>query len=383
MSDAVDDFIKNMPAMAAEEDKKREVQAKKLLVDENRYSNELARITKTADETARAQNTSFDLLSQDAIEKIQKDNMEYIQAARKALRFINREFDAIVGYFRKNLILIGAYSGHGKSTAVANIARETLRQISKVTNKPCKVLIITNEEKTEDVFNRITCLIHGWNYVNHDKFTDEQIATFHKFIPILGKYMTVVDDNFNGVPGTTTSLEGICGIFDNMIRDGTYYDSVLFDYYQNVTYSKENPKMSEFEVQALLSHKLDQYKNTYNAPITVMAQCDPPDDANTPFMYRIKGRKLIFAKATMVLEMVAEQEKQRTTWTVWKSRFTNSIGKEFHTTFDKGKILPYDPEMAKKIMAANEEKEADKIMLKNIGTDGKDIKMIDVTPKKE
>jgi hypothetical protein len=378
MADEVEDWKSDFEERAKAEDKKAEVQAKKLIIDENRYNVELARIAKTADEASRANSTNFGLMSPEAIAKVQTDNIEYIMAARGKLNFITAIFSKVVPFFRKNLILIGAKSGHGKSTTVANIARETLRQIDPTTGKPPRVLVITNEEKTEDVYNRVTCLLKGWHYVNHDEFTDEQVKAFNDFIPVLSKYMNVVDDNYNNVPGMTTSLEGVCQIFDNMLRDGTYYHAVIFDYYQNVTYSKDFPSMTEFEVQAALSHKLDQYKNSYPAPIVVMAQCDPPDEANTPFMFRIKGRKLIFAKATLAMEMVAEPEMLRTQWEVWKSRFTNSIGKKFYTAYDKGKITVYDDEFAKKVMAMKENDMHDATLLGNLGK-----KPVDDKGKKE
>lgn len=355
MSDEVGDFKANFQARADEGAKIREVKAKKLLVEENRYSLEIERIQKNAEETAKSRSTDFGLMSKETMDRVRRENIEYIESARKALMFINPSFDNIIPFFRKNLILMCGKSGHGKSTTVANIARQTLAQRSQMTGNPARVLVITNEEKTEDVYNRVTCLIHKWHYVNHNKFTDEQLQTFDRFIPILGKFLTVVDDNYNGIPGQTTSIEGICNIFDNMIRDGIQYDAVIIDYYQNVTYSKERPHMTEFEIQAALCHKLDQYKNLYPAPIILLAQCDPPDDKGTPLIYRIKGRKLIFAKATVVIEMVADTENLITKWEVHKSRFTNAIGKKFNTAYNKGKIDILDEDFRRQVAAMKEE----------------------------
>lgn len=381
MSDAVDDWNTSFKDLADAENKKREVQAKKLLVDENRYNVELARIERTADELARAENTNFGLMTAEQVAEVRKENIDYIMAARKALKFINRAFGGIMPYFRKNLILIGGDSGHGKSTCVANLVKETMAQISHLTGRPANVLVITNEEKREDVFNRVTCLVKGWHYVNHDQFTDEQLKIFDQFIPMLSQYMNVVDDNYNGVSGMTTSLEGICQIFDNMLRDGTMYDAIIIDYYQNITYSKESPSMGQYEVQALVCHKLDQYKNVYPAPIVIMAQCDPPDEAKTPFKFRLKGAKMLFTKATLAIEMTRDADLLKTIWEVHKSRFTNAIGKKFDTAYNKGKIDIYDDEFIKKIVSLKEERMNDAALLKNIGKDGKDEKPVDEDKK--
>jgi hypothetical protein len=382
MSDAVEDFKKKFDEAAATEDKIRELKAKKLIIDEKRINVELDRITKFAEEDAKALNTNFGQMTQADIEQLVRDNTEYIEAARKARTFINKEFDGKVPFFRKNLILLGGKTGEGKSTTVANIAKATMQQVDS-NGKPGRVMILTNEEKREDVFNRITCLVKGWHYTNHDKFTDEQLQEFNRFMPILAKNLTVVDDNYNGVAGTTTSLEGVCGVFDNMIRDGIHYDAIVYDYYQNCTYSKDDPGLTEYEVQAALCHKLDQYKNVYPAPIVVMAQCAPQDDKHTPFEYRIRGRKLICAKATLIMEMTAEREFLRTQWEIHKSRFTEAVGGKFYTGYNKGAFVKYDDAFANKIKNMRESMLADKAKLAGVGKDGKDEKPVDTEPKKE
>ena len=141
-----------------------------------------------------------------------------------------------------------AQSGEGKSTTVANIIASTIRQISPVTGKVCRVLVITNEEKAEDVYNRITCFSHGWAYTEHHAFTDLQINTFENYIPILAKKITVIDDSFGSKPGcpvsgVTTSIEGIQAIFDNIIANQIHYDAILIDYYQHISTSKKTPEL--------------------------------------------------------------------------------------------------------------------------------------------
>ena len=117
---------------------------------------------------------NFGRLTQDAISELVASNDEYMQAAKNAMMFINEEFGKLVPYFRKNVILIGGDTGDGKSTTVANIIFQTISRVNPATGKAGKVLVLSNEEAPEDFYNRVTSIMKGWAYTNHDQFTDEQ-----------------------------------------------------------------------------------------------------------------------------------------------------------------------------------------------------------------
>jgi hypothetical protein len=225
-------------------------------------------------------------------------------------------------------------------------------------------LVLSNEEKSEDVYNRITCLIKGWHYVNHDKFTEEQVEIFNQYIKGLSSMVTVIDDNFGGASGTTTTLEGICQVFDNLIANNQHYDAIILDYYQNCKESRKTPHMNEWEVQAALARKLDQYKNIYPAPIIVFAQvAQSEDDRRVPFKTRIEGRKVILNVCTCCLEMVANRKELTTEWMIHKSRFNESVGEKVTTGYDKGSYVLYDDKFREKvsqIKAAREKADLDK-----------------------
>ena len=271
------------------------------------------------------------------------------------MSFINKTFDGVVPFFRKNLILIGAQTGFGKSTAVANIAFRIKEQMNPTTGKPRTTLVITNEEQAEDVYNRGTSLAMGWSYTNHSSFTDEQTEVYRKAIPAwaAGGLITVIDNTHGGSHGVTTSLEGIESIFENLLANKIYYDVVIIDYYQNIINSKRDQSMSENEVQARLSRMLERYKNIYPAPIVLMAQMKPQDrEQRTPWQERIKGRKIIADCCTFITEMAANFENQTTEWTVWKSRFTQVVGKQFTTGWEKGRYVEHNAEFISKVEAA-------------------------------
>lgn len=334
MSDTKEAFEKNMEL----EKLKADTAAKRAVLDAKRVSSQLELVEQNERDMAQARATDFGALTDEQIAKLQQENDEYMEAAKNAMTFIIPEFDNLVPFFRKNFILIGARTGEGKSTAVANIAFTMLQ-------KGKRVLVLTNEEKAEDFYNRVTALSMGWHYTNHNKFTDEQKITFKRGIKALasnGK-LTVVDNNHNGSTGVTTTLEGIATVFDNLIAKQEYYDVVLIDYYQNIIHSQKYPHLSENEAQSRLSRMMDKYKNTYPAPIVMMAQINAPDEKDkTPFQYRIKGRKIIMDPATFAVEMIRNTEGSFTKWVVHKSRFTEAIGKDIKTGYDKGRFVKYD-----------------------------------------
>lgn len=359
--DTKQDFANDLKQAAELEKKIAEVKAIELEVRQHKalaQKHKIDEANKNYDLSAKA---SYGLLSDDKIKKLQHENTAYIEAAQNSLTFIDsKTFKGVVPFFRKNLIFIGAKTGEGKSTAVANIVRQLISEVNPFTKKFRRLLVITNEEKAEDFYNRITCLIFGWHYVNHDKFTPQQLKTFNDYLPLLARLVTVIADDHNGGSGCTTSVEGFEQIMENLIRNEEWYDAILIDYYQNFTYSQKDPTMNEWAAQAKLANLLDRYKNIYPAPIVIFGQITPAEEGkeNTkPFEYRIKGRKQILVPATFAMEMVAERGLFRTSWIIHKGRFSEEVGKTIYTGYDKGRFVAYDQAFKEKTLKAIEDKQ--------------------------
>jgi hypothetical protein len=162
-------------------------------------------------------------------------------------------------------------------------------------------------------------------------------------------------DVYEGVSGLTTSVEGIEGIFNNLLKDyengKSIYDTVIIDYFQNVRYSKLDPKLDEFMCQRKLAGILDQMKLRYPGPIVIMAQMKKmvDEEDSTPFNVRFKGSKLICDKATFICELIPERKLFRSKWKVHKSRFTEAVGQSIYTGYDKGKFVPYSVDFQKNV----------------------------------
>lgn len=358
MSEVKKNFMADLTELQEVERKKAELAKKKLQVEERRIEAQIEKIAENDRNLELAKNAKYGVLSPEQIEEIRKANAEYMHAARTKMRFINKEFDNVVPFFRKNLIFIGAKTGEGKSTAVGAITREVISQYKdEAKTKRRRVLIITNEEKKEDVYNRITCQIMGWHYANHDQFTEHQLKTFDQMFAVLAPLVTVIDDAHTGGIGATTTPEGLQIIFEGLLRDQEFYDTILIDYYQNYTWSQKDHTMNEWQVQSRVASLLDKYKNIYPAPIVIFGQVQPDSEENPkPFEFRIKGRKQIIVPATMVMEMVARREDLMTEWFVHKSRFNEYVGKSVKTGFDQGQFVAYDEAWRTKVNEIKEKR---------------------------
>jgi HrpA-like RNA helicase len=72
--------------------------------------------------------------------------MNILKLQKKSMVFMNDRFRLVVPYFQKNLILIGADTGDGKSTTVANAIYSTITKINPATGKYGRVMVLSNEE---------------------------------------------------------------------------------------------------------------------------------------------------------------------------------------------------------------------------------------------
>jgi archaellum biogenesis ATPase FlaH len=268
-------------------------------------------------------------------EKLNQENVEYLENAAASPEFLTDDFSDIVPFFEKNLIIIGAKSGEGKSTISANIALGTIQQ-----NKHC--LMITNEEVDTDVFNRVTCLLKGWPYNNHKSFTKEQVKTFGDNYVLLGKRLSVINDMSNGTGGTTTTIQGLKGILDKVIASEIKPGCIIIDYFQNINEDIDAIGEGEYFVLKKVASLLDKYRKYVGCPIVVMVQMKAESDESSDFKFRIEHCKEIYTKSTCALEVKADRENRRTVFSVRKARFTDSLGKDVHVGFDRGRYVKYD-----------------------------------------
>jgi energy-coupling factor transporter ATP-binding protein EcfA2 len=340
------------------------LKADRLFISERKTKIEKEKLLEGDRSESIAKEADFNLLSDAQIDKMIADTKSYMEAARHKMLFIDETFNSIVPFHKGNFILIGGRTGEGKSTTVANVVRSVIQQKEPKTGRQRRALVITNEENSADLYNRITCNGRNWAYVNHENFTDKQIEIMADSLRYMAStgIVTIVDDSYAGATGVTTTYEGIKSIFDNMISKGVHYDVIIIDYLQKINQSRNDPSANPYEVQDKVRLLLDSYKNNYSGVIVALAQMKPPGgDDSAHFEHRMDGRKSICQSATFIMEIVRHAESLSTEWIVWKARNNDANGKVIWTGFDRGRFVPYTQEFKERAAAHLQEKEMQKI----------------------
>jgi hypothetical protein len=372
-STALAEFNKKLEEDKNLDKKKREFQ-EKLIVDSYKYDNELAKISKNEEDIERLKNINVGVLDEEKINKIQQDNRNYLNNLNDSLVFLDVNLSKLVTAWAGNLILVGSKTGGGKSSLTANLIFTTILQKNPKTNKNRKVLVISNEEASFSVYNRLTCLTKSWNYSDQDSFTEEQK---NLLIEYAGKWarlgVTVIENDGHGL---TTSLEGICSIFDNLIKNESHYDMVILDYIQKCTDSKR-ANMQAWEVMKKTMEALDGYKNVYPGTLVVTSQLasqtSDGNDNERDFQDRIRGGKDILNPCTMGLELVPIREQLKSRFIIRKSRYRGElVGHSRDMGFKNGRFIPYSDDFKKEVMARNENKEWQETVGKHIQDEKKE-----------
>lgn len=335
-----------------------EFNAKKIAVDMANIAQKHEELQERQKEIELLENFDIQASSEKYALELAAETGDYLQRARKSKVFINSDFKGKVPFFARNIILAAAETGAGKSTISANLTFQAIMQGQKV-------LVLTNEENPGDVYNRITALINGWSYSNHEKFTDEQIKAFKENIITLSKRLTVIGDTYDGMSGCTTTIEGIENVCTSLLRKKTEYDLIIFDYYQNIDRSVKAPALADWQVQYRFCKFLDQYKNKSNACLVVLSQKKPTvKDKELPFRESIEGRKTILNVATCALNVLKDVANYCTLFEIKKSRFNDCVGETVRVGFDKGEYVPYTQEFKMKAQNQRADKEQREIMSK-------------------
>lgn len=335
-SEALKKFKEQLEDDKSLDKRKKEVQNKRLLVDEYKLTNELSKINKNEEDTNNLSNIKVDCLSDEMIADIVLKNKLYLEGAKNSLSFLTPNLSKIIPMWPGNLILIGSTSGSGKSSTATNLALSTMKQRNPITGKSRKVLYITNEETMLTFMNKMTCLLRGYEYDKQDDFTEEQKQELLDFIPKWAKGgLTIIADD---LANSTTCLEGIRSIFEQLVKTNTSYDLIILDYIQKVSISKKDNSKVQWQVMQETMLVLDYYKDRYPAPIVVMSQLKDPSEANPlNFQNRLEGYKGIFQPATVALELVPNRELLQSRWYVRKNRYKGStVGGHIDVAYDKG-----------------------------------------------
>lgn len=325
-----------------------EISKKSLEVKQFKVDQEYKRITEAKKIQSQFANLKIDFSSKERIKQIQASNAQYLENARKrSMVFLHKDFNNVVPYQPNQLILVGARTGRGKSTTSANLAHRAVLQGQRV-------LVLSNEEKAGDVYNRVTAMIKGRSYSNHSSLSEEEVKEYDEYIEKLSERLSVVDDEAVGDVSGMSVLEIMKGYLSSAV-DQDLFDVIIIDYYQKVDTSLEHSKDSVYEVQHRFASFLgDLIKKTGCPPIVLMCQLKPDDKEGRPIEERIEGRRIIAKSATCILEAAPDYERHCTNFIVHKTRFSENNGKTIPVGFLKGRYVEYNTAFKESVVREKE-----------------------------
>ena len=299
-----------------------EVRENKSQVDLVKYKQQHEDIVKSDAERKAVQSLNLDQLKDAYFFDAMTDHQKYLESARYRLRCMLPCFDSTIPLFAKNLLLFGAKTGEGKSSTAAQITYSVLNQNNPATGKPCRALVITNEETMGEVYTRVAFHYKKWPYTRLDAISDEQRKEVSRFQNEMreSKRLVVIDNSFPDLRQPTTSLEGLDHFLDSLVRNKNDFDLIVIDYFQKISSSTTNKSANPTDVFTRVCDMLDDYRKRLNCPIVIFAQLYPSNSDKTNFEDRIKGRKKILETATFAAEIEPDRNNYKTYFHIHKNR---------------------------------------------------------------
>ena len=259
-----------------------------------------------------------------------------------------------------SLIVIPSMTNNGKSTLTAHLAEAIL-------SKGKKVLILSNEEKEEDVRARISCIRKRISFGDYKtgKCSVEEVQAIlddAEYLSQDAKLVVISPKNDLDAYKVTT----VKGVMTTLEKAKDKFDTVLLDYYTNVNMSEMGVK-DPWHVNNELATELNIFKDTAPFPIIVMAQCEGirsdkkiEDKGSIDFdshhpMYRWKGGKNILTYATDIIELIRDFENSRSYLFAHKVRFGHGdLLRQHVLLFDKKmqRFTEWTPQLDAQITAS-------------------------------
>jgi len=298
-------------------------------------------------------------VSTEYLEKMDEQHEMTIASMKDRMPFVNKILTELVPFNYPNLILLGAKTGHGKTSFTSASLRALLRDKRNT-------LVLSNEEMAVNYYNRVICLHKDWDVNKIKDFTKEQHEELRKLRALMyrSRRLTVIDPDFDSMKDATRTIEGIKFLLDKVYEaqeahpeKKCAYDAIYLDYYQNCGSSKLDPRKRRHEVLEDLSKYLDMMYKKIKAPIVVLSQIKPEAKDESDFEFRIKESKSIFVPSTFALELAPDKNRSMTKCICHKHRWSSRAGEGVDLGFDRGHFVEYSMEFQQKIAERNERKE--------------------------
>lgn len=266
-----------------------------------------------------------------------------IEDRKNAVTFLNARISEDLVAAPGSLIVIPSMTNNGKSTLTAHLAEALV-------NEGKKVLILSNEEKEQDVRARISCLRtetsfgdYKTNKCSAEEF--ERVLDDAEELANSKKLVVISTDNDIDAYKVTT----VKGVMTTLERAKNVFDAVILDYFTNVNMS-EMGTQDPWHVNNRLASQLNIFKDSATFPLIVFSQCESIKtdkkvenksqldfESNHP-RYRWIGGKGIILYATDIIELTRDFPNSCSYLFAHKVRFG-------HGDLQRTHMLPFDKKM--------------------------------------
>jgi predicted ATP-dependent serine protease len=265
----------------------------------------------------------------------EKDRILRQTALSRRLSFISHDFDSIY-QLTQGLVLVGARSGHAKSTTTACLVASFLQQ-----TPTDSAIVISNEESSEAVLNRIACVLLKKNFkaLHYNTMSQrEQAQVRAKVTEIIPRVEVVDDDAWD-----MTCLEDVQAVLEFAAKSSARI--VIIDYLQTVAFSKERKDLTDVQVSKLLGLYLKDYGKRVGIPVVAFAQLKPEAEGSKNFSDRVQNDRTMYNHAFSAIEIVPDFKNRTTKFIFHKNRFGTEQGATLTLKFVDGRYEGVDVEL--------------------------------------
>lgn len=341
---------------------------KERMVKNFRVEKAYEKVKEAQDEIEKFKKLDVTQVKDSYVDKMDREHDLMLESFKKKLPMVVNSLTEKVSFSYPNVIFVGARTGSGKSTFAANVVHCLMKEGKRA-------LVISNEEMSLNVYNRVICLEKGWNVNKITSFSKEQHDELKRLRSLIYRSgrINVIDNDFPDFKNATTTLEGIKFILNNLKEKykktgEADYDAILIDYYQKINESKDNPGSEGWNVLSKVSEFIDTFYKEYPAPIMIFGQLKgKTEDGGDDFEYRIKGGKSIHVISTVCLELAPDHERRCTTVICHKNRWGEEAGVQIPLGYDKGKFVEYTPEFQMRMSTQRNAEQDSKVLAAALG----------------
>src|ERR1700677_3523660 len=182
------------------------------------------------------------------------------EAYKWSVPFINSGFDDVFS-LEAGFTMLGAITGHGKTTALSAMIAHAYKNIRPDT----RILVISNEQGKVNYLNRIACAILKIDYQKYRQRNSKTWVFTQKQIDLVSQMSIALESKIKVLAMNDTThkdlfvLENVIEVLDQVKKEEEKWALVAVDYLQTINLSLEKGPNGGSRQQVDISHAFGNY----------------------------------------------------------------------------------------------------------------------------